>query len=143
MSDRVWIDPDVLLAAHDEQLQEHGGATGIRDRGLFESALARPQNLAAYGEPGVAALAASYGFGLAKNHPFVDGNGRSGRLLLNFELMKAGYPPAIIQKEDRLAYYDSLDEACVSGDYSSITQLVANSVQRSLDTYLSVLGLRN
>jgi Fic family protein len=78
-----------------------------------------------------------------KIHPFVDGNGRSGRLLLNFELMKAGYPPAIIQKEDRLAYYDSLDEACVSGDYSSITQLVANSVQRSLDTYLSVLGLRN
>ncbi|MGF7132030.1 Fic family protein [Paraburkholderia sp. EB58] len=78
-----------------------------------------------------------------KIHPFVDGNGRSGRLLLNFELMKAGYPPAIIQKEDRLAYYDSLDEACVSGDYSSITQLVANSVHRSRDTYLSVLGLRN
>jgi Fic family protein len=58
-----------------------------------------------------------------KIHPFVDGNGRSGRLLLNFELMKAGYPPAIIQKEDRLAYYDSLDEACVSGDYSSILGL--------------------
>ncbi|MEW6339858.1 MAG: Fic family protein [Paraburkholderia sp.] len=78
-----------------------------------------------------------------KIHPFVDGNGRTGRLLLNFELMKAGYPPAIIQKEDRLEYYDSLDEACVSGDYGGITQLVGNSVQRSLDTYLSVLGLRN
>jgi Fic family protein len=77
-----------------------------------------------------------------KIHPFVDGNGRTGRLLLNFELMKAGYPPAIIRKEDRLDYYDSLDEACANGDFSGITQLVANSVQRSLDTYLDVLGLR-
>lgn len=78
-----------------------------------------------------------------KIHPFVDGNGRTGRLLLNFELMKAGYPPAIIRKEDRLAYYDSLDKACVSGDYGDITRLVADSVQRSLDTYLDVLGLRD
>ncbi|WP_080427254.1 Fic family protein [Burkholderia ubonensis] len=78
-----------------------------------------------------------------KIHPFVDGNVQTGRLLLNFELMKAGYPPAIIRKEDRLAYYDSLDKACVSGDYGDITRLVAESVQRSLDTYLDVLGLRH
>jgi Fic family protein len=78
-----------------------------------------------------------------KIHPFVDGNGRTGRLLLNFELMKAGYPPAIIRKEDRLAYYDALDKACVSGDYGDITLLAAESVQRSLDTYLDVLGLRH
>jgi Fic family protein len=78
-----------------------------------------------------------------KIHPFVDGNGRTGRLLLNFELMKAGYPPAIIQKEDRLAYYDALDEACVSGVYDGICRLVANSVLRSLTTYLNVLGLGN
>ncbi|AUT59442.1 Fic family protein [Paraburkholderia terrae] len=78
-----------------------------------------------------------------KIHPFVDGNGRTARLLLNFELMKAGYPPAIIRKEDRLAYYDALDEACVSDDYSAITLLVAQAVQRSLDTYLQVLGLRS
>lgn len=77
-----------------------------------------------------------------KIHPFVDGNGRTGRLLLNFELMKAGYPPAIIRKEDRLAYYDALDIACLSGDYGEITSLVAASVQRSLDLYLDVLGLR-
>ncbi|MBN3847402.1 Fic family protein [Paraburkholderia sp. Ac-20342] len=74
-------------------------------------------------------------------HPFVDGNGRTGRLLLNFELMKAGYPPAIIRKEDRLAYYNALDEACVSGNYDSIFVLVAHSVLRSLTTYLDVLGL--
>ena len=77
-----------------------------------------------------------------KIHPFIDGNGRTGRLLLNFELMKAGYPPAIIRKEDRLAYYDALDDACVTGTYSAITELVAQAVQRSLDTYLQVLGLR-
>ncbi|WP_419539569.1 Fic family protein [Paraburkholderia bengalensis] len=77
-----------------------------------------------------------------KIHPFVDGNGRTARLLLNFELMKAGYPPAIIRKEDRLGYYDSLDEACVSGDHSAIPQLVAQAVQRSLETYLHVLRLR-
>jgi len=77
-----------------------------------------------------------------KIHPFVDGNGRTGRLLLNFDLMKAGYPPAVIRTEDRFAYYDALDEACVSGDYTAITKLVADSVQRSLDVYLVLLGLK-
>jgi death-on-curing protein len=91
VSDWVWIDPDVLLAAHDEQLEEHGGATGIRDRGLFESALARPQNLAVYGEPGVATLAASYGFGLAKNHAFVDGNKRTAFVALELFLDLNGF----------------------------------------------------
>jgi Fic family protein len=78
-----------------------------------------------------------------KIHPFVDGNGRTGRLLLIFELMKVGYPPAIIRKEDRLAYYDVLDFACVSGDDSEITPLVAASVQRSLAVCLEVPGLRS
>jgi len=68
--------------------------------------------------------------------------GVQGRLLLNFELMKAGYPPAVIRVAERLAYYDALDEACVSGDYRGMTQLVAECVQRSLDVYLRVLGLR-
>ncbi|WP_354566336.1 Fic family protein [Herbaspirillum seropedicae] len=74
-----------------------------------------------------------------KIHPFVDGNGRTGRLLLNLELMKSGYPPAVIRKEDRLAYYDALDEACVSGDHAAIIALVAESVQRSLRLYLDLL----
>jgi len=72
-----WIDKSVLLVLHDESLALHGGASGIRDEGLLDSALARPVNLAAYGEPDFADLAASYGFGLAKNHPFVDGNKRA------------------------------------------------------------------
>lgn len=78
----IWLDKDALLASHDEQLAEHGGAAGIRDVNLFESALARPQNLAAYEEPDAARLAAAYAFGLAKNHPFVDGNKRTALVAL-------------------------------------------------------------
>src|SRR6266581_8606830 len=70
----VWIERSVILAAHDEQLAEHGGSPGIRDAGLLDSALARPLNRAAYGKPDAAELAAAYAYGLATNHPFVDGN---------------------------------------------------------------------
>jgi death-on-curing protein len=73
----TWLDADVLRAVHEEQLAEHGGAPGIRDAGLFESALARPENLASYGKPDVSDLAAAYGFGIARNHPFIDGNKRT------------------------------------------------------------------
>jgi death-on-curing protein len=73
----VWIDPAVIHAVHDEQLAEHGGAAGLRDAGLLESARGRPVHLAAYGEPDTAALAAAYGYGIARNHPFVDGNKRT------------------------------------------------------------------
>lgn len=72
-------------------------------------------------------------------HPFIDGNGRTGRLLMNLELMKAGYPPAVIRKEDRLAYYDALDEGCTAANYDRIAQLVAAAVHRSLDVYLNLL----
>ena len=72
-----WLEPQVLLSVHEEQLAEHGGASGVRDIGLFESACARPRQLAAYGAPDSAALAAAYGSGLARNHPFVDGNKRT------------------------------------------------------------------
>jgi Fic family protein len=69
-------------------------------------------------------------------HPFVDGNGRTGRLLLNLDLMRAGFPPAVIRKEDRTAYYDALDKACTTRDYEDITRLVADGVIRTLDLYL-------
>ena len=73
----VWIESAIVQAVHDRQLSEHGGAEGVRDQGALESAIARPRNLAAYGEPDAAALAAAYAFGIARNHPFVDGNKRS------------------------------------------------------------------
>jgi death on curing protein len=77
MTDWVRIDADILYAVHEEQLAEHGGGTGVRDAGLFESALARPQNLALYENPDVFDLAASYGLGIARNHPSIDGNKRT------------------------------------------------------------------
>ncbi len=77
MREPIWVDLEVVLAIHDEQLAEHGGQTGLRDRGLLESALARPQNQFAYGEFSLAQLAASYAFGISRNHPFLDGNKRT------------------------------------------------------------------
>ena len=75
-----WVDKSALLLLHAESLAEHGGRAGLRDEGLLDSALARPLNLVAYGEPDLADLAAAYAFGLAKNHPFVDGNKRAAFL---------------------------------------------------------------
>lgn len=87
----VWLDPAVVLAVHEEQLAEHGGAAGVRDAGLLESALARPANLAAYGEPDAVALAASYGYGLARNHPFMDGNKRTAFVAAELFLLLNGW----------------------------------------------------
>jgi death-on-curing protein len=74
MREPMWIDLEVVLAIHDEQTAEHGGQAGVRDRGRLESALARPQNQFAYGEHSLPRLAASYAFGISRNHPFLDGN---------------------------------------------------------------------
>jgi len=77
VSEPRWLDIDLVLDFHSEQLALFGGADGIRDIGLLESALARPINKFAYGETDLAALATAYGFGIARNHPFVDGNKRT------------------------------------------------------------------
>ena len=83
MREPIWIRDDLVLAIHRRQLAEHGGGSGIRDQGLLASALARPRNLAAYSddEPDLAALAASYAYGIVRNHPFVDGNKRVGYVI--------------------------------------------------------------
>lgn len=76
----IWIDLPVVLAIHDEQIAEHGGSSGVRDQGLLCSALDRPKNIAAYepdAERDLARLAAAYGYGIVKNHPFIDGNKRT------------------------------------------------------------------
>lgn len=80
MDDWVWLREDVVLAMHTEQLTEHGGPPGIRDQGLLQSALARPRNLCVYGNPDACDLAAAYAYGIAKNHPFTDGNKRTAAL---------------------------------------------------------------
>ena len=75
-----WVDKQALLLLHDESLATHGGASGVRDERLLDSALARPLNLVAYGTPDVAELAAAYASGLVRNHAFIDGNKRAGFL---------------------------------------------------------------
>jgi death on curing protein len=87
----VWLDSAVMLAVHDEQLAEHGGIAGVRDTGMFESAMQRAPNLATYGKPDFADLAAAYGVGLAKNHPFLDGNKRTAFVATELFLALNGY----------------------------------------------------
>jgi death-on-curing protein len=77
MNEPIWLDVEILIDLHAEQLALFGGPDGIRDQGMLESALGRPINKFAYGENDLAALAASYAFGIARNHPFVDGNKRA------------------------------------------------------------------
>ena len=92
----VWIEQAIVWAVHEAQLAEHGGAAGVRDAGLLESALARPLNLVGYGDPDAADCAAAYGFGIARNHPFIDGNKRTAFvcaelfLELNGHMLTAG-----------------------------------------------------
>lgn len=89
--DWLWVTVDVALAAHSEQLAEHGGGDGVRDEGLLKSVMARPQNLAAYGNPDPASLAAAYAYGIARNHPFVDGNKRTAAVVSETFLILNGY----------------------------------------------------
>ena len=86
-----WILESIVHAVHDEQLAEHGGLQGTRDLTLLQSALARPQNLASYGEPDIAELAASYGYGISRNHPFNDGNKRTAFVAVELFLMLNGF----------------------------------------------------
>lgn len=85
-----WIDKNLLVILHDESLVMHGGSSGVRDKALLDSALNRPPNLAHYGQPDYAELAAAYGVALAKNHPFVDGNKRVAFLSVGVFLMLNG-----------------------------------------------------
>ena len=91
MSAWIWIERAVILAIHDMQLAEHGGGSGIRDDKLLSSALARPVNLASYGNPDVPALAAAYGYGISRTHAFIDGNKRTGFVAAELFLRLNGY----------------------------------------------------
>ena len=97
MTDWTSIEESVVWAVHEAQLAEHGGSAGVRDAGLLASALARPLNLVAYGAPDAAALAAAYGFGIARNHPFIDGNKRTAFVCVELFLVLNNY---ILQADD-------------------------------------------
>ena len=93
MSEWVWLNRAVIIAIHEVQLAEHGGGTGVRDPGLLDSALGKPQQLNNYGEPppDAAALAASYGYVISRNHPFIDGNKRTGYVAAELFLRLNGW----------------------------------------------------
>ena len=82
MTEPIWLSPELVIAIHDEQLAEFGGAPGLRDAGALESALAHPLDRYHYGNTDLASLAAAYGFGLSRNHAFVDGNKRTAFLAI-------------------------------------------------------------
>ena len=87
----AWLSRRTILAIHDEQIAAHGGASGLRDTTLLDSALARPENRLAYGEPDLAELAAMYAIGIARNHPFIDGNKRTAYVALELFLAMNGH----------------------------------------------------
>ena len=111
----VWINRALALAIHDRQLAEHGGGTGVRDEGMLDSALARPQQRHAYGDPppDLADLAASLAYGLARNHPFVDGNKRTAAVACEAFIRLNG---ALLQADDHALYpvYLGLAEGSLS-----------------------------
>lgn len=110
-----WVDKRALLLLHGESLAEHGGGEGVRDEGLLDSALARPLNLLAYEKPDFAELAASYGYGLAKNHAFVDGNKRAAFLAVGLFLYLNGYRLQTSQADATLSVL-----ALAAGDISEV-----------------------
>ena len=127
MAEIVWIDKNETVTIHAQQLANHGGSDGIRDEGILESALARPINLLASSEeaPSLARLAAAYGFGIAKNHPFVDGNKRTA-LVVTFTFLLVNGLRVTAPKEER--YFMFYDLAAGKLSEESLAQwLEANS----------------
>ena len=115
MPDIKWLPKEAVLAIHVRQLAEHGGGTGLRDSGLLDSALQRPQNKMAYETPDLADLAAAYAFGIARNHPFVDGNKRTALVVPRTFLVINGYQ-ITAPKEDRLKKFLALAEGSLTED---------------------------
>lgn len=102
--DFVWLTQGLVSAFHLRQLAEHGGGAGLRDAGLLDSALQRPQNKMIYGAPDIAELAAAYAYGIARNHPFVDGNKRTALVASFSFLYLNGYKVTTSQAENVMVF---------------------------------------
>ncbi len=115
MSEPVWLEMDAVLALHDMQLAAFGGPAGVRDAGLLESALYRPRNVLFYetAAPSLARLAAAYAFGLVENHPFVDGNKRTG-LVVSFTFLKLNGQRMTASEEDTYQTFINLASGALS-----------------------------
>ena len=128
MTDWKWVEVELVLAVHEAQLAEHGGATGVRDRGVLESALARAKNLSAYRQPDVAELAAAYGFGIAKNHAFVDGNKRTAFVAIELFLGLNGY---VFEADDAQCVLVMLSVAAGSLGESDLASWIRKNISRA------------
>jgi death-on-curing protein len=108
MTEPEWLDEAIVLRLHAEQLSQFGGLAGIRDFGLLSSALARPKHVSHFSQskPGIIRLAASYAFGIAKNHPFADGNKRSSLIACHLFLRRNGFQLIAPQSEQILVILD-------------------------------------
>lgn len=117
MQELFWITREAAIAFHERQLSEHGGGTGVRDMGLLESALAKPQNLFAYsdGTIDLAAMAASYAYGIATNHPFIDGNKRTA-LAVSFVFVEVNGARMTASEPDAYTVFLALAAGEVSED---------------------------
>ena len=122
----VWIDRITVERMHDEQIAIHGGAPGLRDEALLESALARPLNRAGDGEPDIAELGALYAIGIAGNHPFVDGNKRAGFLAMVLFLALNGMP---LEAPEAEALVAMIDMACGELPEADFTAWVRDHAQ--------------
>jgi death-on-curing protein len=115
-----WLDADTVLAIHQRQLAEHGGLAGIRDAGLLASALARPQQLIAYAHPipDIATLAASYAYGIVRNHPFLDGNKRTAFVVHRLFMRQHGEDIVADKIEAYCAFMNMVDGTLQEADFA-------------------------
>lgn len=115
----IWVSETVAIAIHDEQLAEHGGSSGVRDAGLLQSALARPRNAASYGSPCAAELAATYAYGIARNHPFIDGNKRTALVVSELFLALNGFALTADDAECVTTFLALADGSLSEGDLAA------------------------
>jgi len=114
-----WISREVVLAIHEQSLAQYGGSAGIRDEGLLDSALGRPQNLFAYEQPSIFAMAAAYASGIIRNHPFIDGNKRTGFVVCAVFLERNGYELVASEEDATLTTLALAASEIKEADYAS------------------------
>jgi death on curing protein len=124
----IWLAREVVIAIHEVQLAEHGGRAGIRDLGLLDSALARPLNITVYGESDHASLAAAYGYGIARNHPFIDGNKRTAFVAMELFLALNRY---VLTAEDTLCVTTMLEVASGTMEEEGLAQWIRTHSKRA------------
>ncbi|NEP55682.1 MAG: type II toxin-antitoxin system death-on-curing family toxin [Symploca sp. SIO2G7] len=116
MNEPLWISEEIVRVIHQNQIQQHGGSLGVRDENLLAASLARPRHFLAYSKPDLFDLAAAYGYGLAKNHPFIDGNKRTAFTVMATFLLVNGYlldvpEKEVVQMMERLASDQEIQES--------------------------------